>query len=471
MAAKLAANRNARALALRVLNKFDVRRHDAATILHEIIHQTDRRAQTTDIVFGVIRNRRALDMVITKTGGVRKERIGQKLLNILRIGAYELIFASQTAEYAVVNEAVNLAGSIAGKKQAGFINAVLREITRNIQNPTAKLDEADPKKTLPQSQTTGCLFKNILLPDPKTHPAAHLAAAFSLPEWLVEQFIIDLGPEQTKSICFASSRRPGIYIRPNTLKTSSQKLLEKLTASGVECKILSETPMINIKSRMPIFVLPGFAEGLFTVQDPAAAKVIATLSPKPGQVILDLCAAPGGKTVQMAHMMQNTGTIIATDIDTKRLQKVNDNCQRLGISIVKTVEYDQLPRIISQIPPFDAVLLDVPCSNTAVLARRPEVRLRITSRAIKSLTKTQRRLLQMGAKLIKAGARICYSTCSILKAENEEIVKQFLFANPDFELQHQELVLPVAQCRQYFDHDGGYYAIITKKRPPNPQFS
>ena len=111
MAAKLAANRNARALALRVLNKFDVRRHDAATILHEIIHQTDRRAQTTDIVFGVIRNRRALDMVITKTGGVRKERIGQKLLNILRIGAYELIFASQTAEYAVVNEAVNLAGS------------------------------------------------------------------------------------------------------------------------------------------------------------------------------------------------------------------------------------------------------------------------------------------------------------------------------------------------------------------------
>jgi 16S rRNA (cytosine967-C5)-methyltransferase len=173
----------------------------------------------------------------------------------------------------------------------------------------------------------------------------------------------------------------------------------------------------------------------------------------------------------MAQMMQNTGTIIATDIDPKRLRKVNDNCQRLGISIVKTVEYDQLPRIISQIPPFDAVLLDVPCSNTAVLARRPEVRLRITSRAIKSLTKTQSRLLQMGAELIKTGARICYSTCSILKAENEDMVKQFLFANPDFELQQQQIVLPVAQSRQSLDHDGGYYAIITKKQPPKPQFS
>ena len=365
--------KTSRQVALQVLNRFEVAHLNAGEILHGMIHQTEQKAQATDLVFGVIRNRFAIDMLIVQIGGTPTERIHKKLVNILRIAIYELVFAPKTAEYAIVNEAANLAGAVAGKKQVGFVNAVLRNISRSIADRTVSLTDADVLKTLPQSPQGGCLFKNTILPDPKTHPADYLSKAFSLPRWLINNWLDEFGPEQTTQICFGSNRRPSVFLWPNTLKTTIDALAKRFTADGIDFDIDPSETMLKLKGHQPVFKLSGFDEGLFFVQDPTSAKAVQILKPRPGWTVIDLCAAPGGKTVQMAQLMNNTGRIIATDIDPQRLQKVDANCKRLGVTIVETIEYDRLAQVITEIGPCDAVLLDVPCSNTGVLARRPEV--------------------------------------------------------------------------------------------------
>jgi len=452
----------ARYLALTILNKFSIHTGNAAEILHSVIHKTDHRPQATDLVFGVIRNRPAIDMVITKIAETPTERIGKKLLNILRIAVYELVFTPHTAQYAIVNEAVNLAGQTAGKKQAGFTNALLRKITRNITNNPSGLTDSNAQKTIPQSQTTGCQFNAVILPDPQKSPDTYLAGAFSLPQWLIAEWLNEFGFKQTRQICLACNRRPGIFIRPNSLKTSAKDLTEKFMADGIEFKTFPDTEMIKINSRQPVFELTGFEDGLFTVQDPAAAKVAAVLAPKPGQTILDLCAAPGTKTTHLAELIIDTGRIIATDIDARRLQNVKLNCDRLGITAVDIIGYDKLPRTISKIGPVDAVLLDVPCSNTGVLARRCEVRLKIKPQFVKKLSKTQLKLLKHAAEIVTSGGKICYSTCSILKQENTEVLQQFLCENLSFKLEYEKLTLPTTASDASFEHDGGYVAIIKK---------
>ena len=465
-------SKTGRRIALEVLNRFDVGRHDAAEILHSIIHQTEQRSQATDLVFGVIRNRFAIDMLITKVGGTPAERISKKLINILRIGTYELVFAPKTAGYAIINEAANLAGAsrgetasrraVAGKKQVGFVNAVLRNVSRSISDRTISLAGADVLRTLPQSPQAGCLFNNAILPDPKTNPADYLSKAFSLPKWLITNWLGEFTFAQTSKICFAGNRPPSVFLRPNTLKISAKSLAARFTVDGIEFELDPTGKMLKLKSHQPVFKLSGFDEGLFFVQDPTSAGAVQILAPKPGWTVIDLCAAPGGKTVQMAQLMNNTGRIIATDIDPERLQKVGQNCKRLEITIVELIPYERLAQVIAEIGRCDAILLDVPCSNTGVLARRPEARLRITPEAVARLARTQLQLLEKAAKMISTGSKICYSTCSILRQENSEVVKQFLSDSSNFSLDSENLTLPSPAAPESFDHDGGYTAILRK---------
>ena len=458
----------ARHLALNVLNKFSIDRHDVRTLLHRMLSSTTEKALATELVYGSVRNIQTLDMIIADAADLPLSRIQKELLNILRIGTYELIFTPHTPEYAAVNEAVKLTYATAGNKQAAFTNAVLRNIVRAIANRAAQLEDANLRTTIPNSSTTGCRFHNALLPHPKQNPAEYLSKAFSLPEWLIERWLSDFDFEQTRTICLASNRRPAACIQPNTLKISPQDLLEQFTSAKIDARLVPNPPsgpMIRIQTTQQIMKLPGFKKGFFTIQDPAAAKVPKILDPKPGQTIIDLCAAPGTKTVLLAQLMQNEGTIIATDIDPRRLEMVDQNCQRLGVTIVKTIPYEKLTQTLKQIPKIHTVLLDVPCSNTAVLARRPEVRLRLKPQILTSLTKTQYQLLENAAKIIAPhrNAKICYSTCSILKEENSLLIRQFLSQNHDFELVLQQLTLPIIESETDFDHDGGFVAVLREK--------
>ena len=221
--------------------------------------------------------------------------------------------------------------------------------------------------------------------------------------------------------------------------------------------------MINIKSPRAIDRLPGFVEGLFTVQDITASQPAKAMEPSQNFKFLDLCAAPGTKTAQLAELTDDKADIIATDIDPDRLKKVKENARRLGLKSITAIKYHQLKQNAVKIGPFDCILLDVPCSNTGVLAKRLEVRYHINQKAIKGLTKTQMELLEFAARIIKQNGKICYSTCSIQNCENASLIKNFLSQNPQLKLEYEQLTLPSAQKP---DHDGGYIAILTNSPSP-----
>jgi 16S rRNA (cytosine967-C5)-methyltransferase len=464
------AQKSARIIAARVLINFDLKHDYVGTVLSKLLDQTNEKQRATDLVFGTIRNRAVIDKVIAEFSGRPVERIQPELLNIIRVASFELIYCPQSPEYSIVNEAVNMAKALARKKQTGFINAVLRQITRHILNRQIPLSQADPKNTLPQTLSTGCRFDKEILADPQTSPAEYFNAAFSLPEWLVTDWLNEFTEEQVRQICFAGNRRPSIYIRPNTLRTTTEDIAEKFKRADIYFDIVpivipaqagirkisdADDSMIRLKSPKAVTELPGFKEGLFTVQDVTAAIPARLLNPKHDWKILDLCAAPGTKTTQLAELTHDSAEIIATDIDARRLKSVKENTTRLGITSVNILPYEQF-----QNSQFDSVLLDVPCSNTAVLAKRIEVRYRINPKAVNELVKTQAGLLAAAAKMLKPEGRICYSTCSIQKEENSRLVTDFLQKNPDFVLQSELLTLPSAG---EFDRDGGYVAIITRK--------
>ncbi|UCG46788.1 MAG: methyltransferase domain-containing protein [Phycisphaerales bacterium] len=452
--------KTARVVAAEALARVDPRFQYAAPILDRLLQQTDEKQRATDLVFGTIRNSAALDMVITRFARCPVERVTPNLLSVIRAASFELIYAPTAPEYSIVNEAVEITKAAAGNKQIAFVNAVLRQVARHLANRRIPLTHAEPARTLPQSPLTGCEFDTDFLPDPNLMPARYLSAAFSLPEWLLDGWINDFGFEQTRRACLASNRRPSIYVNPNTLRTEATILAEQFRQAGIDFEAEPGASMMKLKSPRAVTRLPGFADGLFTIQDLTAAQAVRILEPRPGWKILDLCAAPGAKTMQLAQAAAEKAHVIATDIDDERLKKVKENVERLRVKNVTILPHQALDREPVPTGLFDAVLLDAPCSNTGVLARRVEARHRISPKAITRSTKTQLRLLAKAEKMLRPGGRICYTTCSIQKNENANLVRDFISRSPRLELTYEKLMLPSAER---FDHDGGYVALILSK--------
>jgi 16S rRNA (cytosine967-C5)-methyltransferase len=450
-------SRSARAIAAQVLREFDPVHDYAGPILDRLLGQTEERQRATDLVYGTLRNMTALDAVIAHFSGRAIARIAPPLLSILRIGVYELIYSPATPVYSIVNEAVSNVENAGGKRQTGFVNAVLRQITRHITDRQIDLAQTNPRQTLVQTPQMGCRFDTDFLPDPATSLPEYLSMCFSLPAWLVGEWLERFGPEQARAICFACNRRPSLYIRVNPLRTTAQDLLARFEQAGIRGQPVPPGDMIRMTGPHAVTHLPGFAEGLFTVQDLSASQAVRILDPQPGWSILDLCAAPGTKTTQLAEATRDAAHIFATDINPDRLERVRENVTRLGLTSVTVVPYAQLEE--GQAGPFDAILLDAPCSNTGVLARRVEARFRLRRKALRQIAATQKALLAKAAGLVKPGGCICYSTCSIQHQENQD-VREFLLESSQFELAREELTLPSAES---FDHDGAYVALLTRK--------
>jgi len=459
-------SKSARAIAAEVLRRFDPIHEYAGPILESLLDQTQERQRATDLVYGAIRNLPAIDVVITEFSGRLPARISPTLLSIIRVAVYELAYSPATPAYSIVNEAVNDAGRAGGKKQTGFVNAVLRQIVRHISDRQAGLWASNARRTLIQTPEAGCLFDSDFLPDPATSGVAYLSTCFSLPQWLVTEWLEEYGPEQTRSICLGCNRRPSLYVRINPLRTTAKGLLERFEQAGIHAELVpleelgfrSAHEMIKITSPHSVAQLPGFSEGLFTVQDLSASEAVRAFEPQQGWSILDMCAAPGTKTTQLAEATRDSAKITATDVDTGRLERVRENVARLGFKSVTVIRDMQIGGEMAG--SFYAILLDVPCSNTGVLARRVEARFRIKPKAIEELAATQRGLLARAAALLRASGWICYSTCSIQKAENQRLVRDFLTRNGQCELVHEELILPSAE---QFDRDGAYVALLMKK--------
>jgi len=245
------------------------------------------------------------------------------------------------------------------------------------------------------------------------------------------------------------------------IKIKSVELVNILKSQEVDCELVENSNLLKLNKTGNIAELESFKAGLFTIQDLTASSVVTILQPLSGWTVFDICAAPGTKTTQIAEMMGDKGVIIATDKDSARLKKINENVQRLGITSVKILSYEDFLKEADSKNQADAILLDVPCSNTGVLAKRPEVRFRLNKKQIDEITKTQFELLKLASTLITKGGKICYSTCSILKDENLGVVQKFLKVNSEFVLEKESLKVPNVDK---FDCDGGYCAILKSIR-------
>lgn len=376
------------------------------------------RAFLTELAYGVIRWRGRLDWVVRHFSKIPFEKIEPGTINILRLGLYQILYLSRTPSSAAVNESVELAKRIRGKGGAGFVNAVLRSTLR-------QKDE-------------------IRYPDMEQDPALHISVGQSHPLWLVERWIKELGVEATLRICKFNNQISPLTLRTNTLKINRADLTEKLR--GKELKPLptafSEEGIV-LQDPPPVSELPFLKEGLYIIQDEASQLITSVVDPKPGERILDACAAPGGKTTHMAQTMEDRGEIYALDLNKGKLDWIEEMCQRLGIRIVKTVRGDAAASLpVSEEFVFDRVLADVPCSGFGTLRKNPDLRWRKGEKDIKRLSEFQFSILTNLSGYVRKGGVLVYSTCTVFHEENEDVVERFLEEHPEFQLDRMEKVLP-----------------------------
>ena len=366
------------------------------------------RAFLTELTYGVIRWRGRLDWAIQHFSKIPFEKIESGTLNILRLGLYQILFLSRTPASAAVNESVELAKRIRGQGGAGFVNAVLRSTIR-------QKDE-------------------IRLPDRDQDPALHISVAQSHPLWLVQRWVKELGLEETLRVCKFNNQISSLMLRTNTLKMNRTDLIEKLRKK--ELKPLPATfseEGIVLQDPPPTSELPFLKEGLYIIQDEASQLITSVVDPKPGERILDACAAPGGKTTHMAQTMENRGEIYALDLSKGKLDRIEEMCQRLGIKIVKTAKGDAAASLpVSDGLVFDRVLADVPCSGFGTLRKNPDLKWRRGEKDIKRLSELQFSILNHLSAYVKEGGVFIYSTCTVFHEENEDVVERFLNEHPEF---------------------------------------
>ena len=358
-----------------------------------------------ELVYGVLRNRILLDYNIDRF--LRKPNIGISERVLLRMGFYQLVMMDGVAEHAAVAETVKLAEAfVKGKKP--FINAVLRNFQRSGSELECPAKDKDYIK--------------------------YLSVKYSVHESVARLWTDAYGREQAEELLRISNTVPPLTIRVNPLKCADGKLPEDRSLDG-----------------------GGFKNGLFSIQDEASQHAVELLDPKPGDLMMDLCAAPGGKSCCAAERMQNRGRILAFDLYEARAGLIAKEAERLGISIIEAGQHDASVFMPEFEVAADCVLCDVPCSGLGVLRRKPEIKLRDCSKAVKELPELQKAILQTAARYVKPGGKLMYSTCTLDPAENEGVTQDFLNKNKDFAIEAEETLLP-----QDGGHDGFYICLMRK---------
>lgn len=407
----------AREVALRALRDVDVK--DSYANLALDAHLSKSRLQgrdrglATEITYGVTRRRSSIDWALAQVSTRPLEQVDPWIRNILREAIYQILYMERIPRSAAVDEAVELAKKYGHVGVAKFVNGVLRNLIRR----------------LPE----------LPWPDPARAGAPALAVLHSHPEWLVREWSERFGVNQAIELMEASNRVPPLTIRVNLLKATRAQVAEALAAEGVATEPTRHSPqglvIQDLTSSSFLDALKTMKAGLFTVQDESSMLVAPALDPQPGWTVIDLAAAPGGKSTHLAELMNNEGKIIAVDIHPHKVDLIAENARRLGITIVDGVCTDA--REVGKLMPnrADAVLCDVPCSGLGTLARRPDARWRKKATDPAELAPIQRAILESAAIALKPGGVLVYSTCTLHPAENQGMVESFLAEHPEFALE------------------------------------
>jgi len=403
----------ARLASITVLTEFDKENRLENRILDEL--DTRERAQANEYIQGILRRRSFLDFLIAEYSSVPIAEMEATFRNILRLGLYGLLFMDGTPDHAAINEPVEIAKRKISSRSGDMANAILRRAQR--EREANQL----PKPAMPD---------RIKL----------IATTFSHPEWLVERYVKRFGEREAFQLFQANNKRPDFYLRVNNLRTKTENFTLRLEKSGIPFEESEWLPgYYKVTSVAEVRAKGWFDKGLCQVQDIAAGFAPTVLDPQPGETVYDLCAAPGTKTIVLADLMQNQGTIHSVDIAQNRIGKIAENAENYGAEIVKIQRADIIEERFKL---ADAVLLDAPCSGTGVLSKRADLRWRRTPEELTAIIEKQAELLDAAANMVAKGGRLVYTTCSIEPEENMKQVEKFLEEYDNFELQPLDDFLP-----------------------------
>lgn len=412
---------NARDVALKIINEVENAGAYANLALskelgRQRLPDQDRRF-VTELVYGTIKAGKTLDWMLSQYSARPLEQITPVILNILKMGLYQLFFLSKVPPSAACNEAVELAKKYGHSGTVKFVNGILRAATRQ------------PEKGQ--------------YPDKELLPVEYLSLKYFHPMWLVKRWYERLGSEECEALCMANNQTPPLCLRTNTLKITRTELMKRLEGEGVTCEVSKWAPEGIICHEFPALnTLNTLREGLFQVQDESSMLVAHVVDPQPGELVLDTCSAPGGKSTHLAALMGNQGRIISGDIYAHKLKLVEENAERLGITMIETKEIDAINIDTHYEAMADRVLVDAPCSGLGVLRRRADSRWRKTAEQLAELPLLQTQILTSAARCVKPQGVLIYSTCTTEPEENEQVIKQFLQKHPEFKLQVTGAYLP-----------------------------
>lgn len=384
-----------------------------------------------ELVYGVLENKIYLDHILSSLIPKGLRGIKKQVLTLLRMGLYQIIFMDSVPSYAAASETVKLAKKLTPGRD-GFINGVLRGYEK--------------KK------------ESIVLPDRSRNLIEYLSVRYSYTEWIVKLWLSIFGEEKTERLLAAGNERPDISVRVNFLKTDRKSLASALEKQGFQTKESSESSRVLLVKGSGLLDTVQYREGYFSMQDTASVLAAEALCAKPGETVLDICAAPGGKSLALAEIMENTGLIRSFDIYRHKLSLLEREAERLGISIVETEENDGCAIRSDLSETADCVLVDGPCSGLGVIRRKPEIKYKEISDDGASLAEKQLRILTVSSRYVKPGGILQYSTCTVNRLENEDVVRQFLENHREFVKVFERQLLPDT------DAADGFYICRMEKR-------
>ena len=398
------------------------------------------RSFVSELVYGTLRYLITEDYVIRHYSSIRLKKIAPKILMLLRLAVYQLLLM-KSPSHAVCFETVELAKRIGHSGSVRFVNAIVRRIAK------------DGMPSLPKEQVEA------------------LSVQYSFPRWLVEKFIADFGEDAVGPLLASFQKVPPLSVRFNRLKTTSQELKQLLQEQGIGVTdgLYSDLALCLTRTG-GVSHLEAYKDGLFTVQDEAAMLVATVLDPRQGERIWDVCAAPGGKTTQIAELCNNDAEILATDVHAHKIDLIQSACKRLGITCVNAMQNDATADC-KKLGTFDRVLVDAPCSGLGILKRKTDIRHIRTMEDLKALTEIQSAILNNVCSAVKDGGVLVYSTCTINPDENEGVVNSFLKSHPEFVLEDVNQTLPASvrskeKCLTLLPHiydcDGFFIARMKK---------
>jgi len=371
----------------------------------------------TGLVYGTIKWKKSIDYVINQFSNVPMKKLSPWILNILRLGIYQILYTDKIPVSAACNESVKLARKYGHKASSGFVNGILRNISRG--------------------------KNNIVYPDKNKNLAEYLSVKYSFQEWMVKRWLYVYGESFTENILKNSNENPDFSISVNTLKISVEAFQQRLQEKGIESyrsKYIDNG--LILKNPVGITDSELFRNGYFQVQDQASMLVSRVLDPKPGELVMDVCSAPGGKTANIVQLMENQGVVVARDIHPHKINLIRNTTDRLGLKIVKTELYDATITDLSYIEKADRVLVDAPCTGLGIIRRKPDIKWSRTEKDSEVLSELQLKILTASSKYVKENGVLVYSTCTIDPLENIEVVNKFLGLDNNFTLEGFDYLLP-----------------------------